>query len=155
MLDPALLRRSCKRREPTSSVWSRFATATRDLIPDTWPRSRRLSISASPTAGPGPRPRKAGQFEFIFSVNVIEHCQPLEPNLEGMAGVLSPGGRMLHTCPNYRVPYEPHLRTPLIPAAPGLTARLRPALSEDPVGERSTGLRSAQSAASPDDTTWP
>jgi 2-polyprenyl-3-methyl-5-hydroxy-6-metoxy-1,4-benzoquinol methylase len=78
-------------------------------------------------------PAGLGQFDFIFSVNVIEHFQPLESNLDGMAGVLSPGGRMLHTCPNYRVPYEPHLRTPLIPADPGLTARLRPALRAEPV----------------------
>lgn len=80
-------------------------------------------------------PAELGYFDFIFSVNVIEHFQPLDANLDGMARVLSPGGRMVHTCPNYRVPYEPHLRTPLVPGVPGVTGRLRPALCKDPVWE--------------------
>lgn len=78
-------------------------------------------------------PAELGYFDLIFSVNVIEHLQPLFANLDGLARVLSPGARMVHTCPNYRVPYEPHLRTPLLPAAPGLTGRLWPRLREDPV----------------------
>jgi SAM-dependent methyltransferase len=80
-------------------------------------------------------PRYVGQFDCIFSVNVIEHFQPLDANLDGIARVLAPGGRMVHTCPNYRVPYEPHLRTLLVPAAPGWTERLRPSVCEDPVWE--------------------
>ncbi len=41
----------------------------------------------------------------------------------------------MHTCPNYRVPYEPHLRKPLVPAVPALTGRLWPRLRLDPVWE--------------------
>lgn len=80
-------------------------------------------------------PAVLGYFDLIFSINVIEHFQPLAANLDGLVRVLSPGGRMVHTCPNYRVPYEPHLRTPLLPAAPGLTGRIWPRLREDPVWE--------------------
>jgi SAM-dependent methyltransferase len=74
-----------------------------------------------------------GGFDLIFSVNVIEHFHPLAASLDGLERVLLPGGHMVHTCPNYRVPYEPHLRAPLVPGIPALTARLRPRLSQDPV----------------------
>ena len=80
-------------------------------------------------------PADLGYFDLIFSVNVIEHFQPLAASLDGLARVLAPGGRMVHTCPNYRVPYEPHLRKPLLPAVPAVTGRLWPRLREDPVWE--------------------
>jgi hypothetical protein len=50
-----------------------------------------------------------------------------------MASVLAPGGIMLHTCPNYRVPYEPHYGVPLVPFRPQATATLRPRLKDDPL----------------------
>jgi SAM-dependent methyltransferase len=78
-------------------------------------------------------PAKDGLFDRIFSINVLEHCQPLDATLAGMASVLAPGGLMIHTCPNYRMPYEPHYQIPLVPIAPRLTARLRPRLAEDPL----------------------
>jgi SAM-dependent methyltransferase len=74
-------------------------------------------------------PAKHGEFDVIFSINVLEHCRPMQPALRGIASVLAPGGRMLHLCPNYRVPYEPHLGAPLIPFAPQLTPRLWPAMA--------------------------
>jgi 2-polyprenyl-3-methyl-5-hydroxy-6-metoxy-1,4-benzoquinol methylase len=78
-------------------------------------------------------PDRDGLFDRIFSINVIEHCQPLDEALAGMARVLAPGGLMLHTCPNYRVPYEPHYRMPLLPVWPQATAALRPRLKNDPL----------------------
>jgi SAM-dependent methyltransferase len=74
-----------------------------------------------------------GYFDVIFSVNVIEHFQPLHPCLDGMARVLSANGTMVHTCPNYRLPYEPHLRAPLVPGAPAWTGRLWPPMRGHPV----------------------
>jgi SAM-dependent methyltransferase len=65
-----------------------------------------------------------GLFDLIFSINVIEHFQPLDANLAGMARVLSPTGVQIHTCPNYSVPYEPHFGIPLLPFAPHLTVGL-------------------------------
>lgn len=78
-------------------------------------------------------PTRDGPFDLIFSVNVLEHVHPLAASLDALAAVLAPGGRMLHTCPNYRVPYEPHFASPLVPLRPAATARLRPALIDDPL----------------------
>lgn len=67
-----------------------------------------------------------GRFDLIFSFNVLEHISELGTAFAAMAEVLSPGGRMLHVCPNYRFPYEPHLNMPLLPFAPAATARIFP-----------------------------
>ena len=69
-------------------------------------------------------PAEHGQFDLILSVNVLEHMRPLDGNLDALATVLAPGGCMVHTCPNYRVPYEPHYRIPLVPVRPALTSHL-------------------------------
>jgi SAM-dependent methyltransferase len=74
-----------------------------------------------------------GVFDLIFSVNVLEHIPDLEANLAGMLGVLAPAGQMLHTCPNYHVPYEPHYAMPLVPGFPQAVTWLRPQLREDEV----------------------
>jgi 2-polyprenyl-3-methyl-5-hydroxy-6-metoxy-1,4-benzoquinol methylase len=65
--------------------------------------------------------RQIGTFDLIFSVNVIEHLQPMDTNLDGLARVMAGNGSQVHTCPNYRVPYEPHFGIPLIPLAPWAT----------------------------------
>ncbi|MBV9549409.1 MAG: methyltransferase domain-containing protein [Alphaproteobacteria bacterium] len=62
-----------------------------------------------------------GLFDLIFSVNVVEHFQPLAKNLDGMRRVMAPGGIQAHTCPNYRVPYEPHYGIILLPFVPACT----------------------------------
>ncbi len=78
-------------------------------------------------------PAELGYFDVIFSVNVVEHFQPLHACLDGMTRVLSATGRMVHTCPNYRVPYEPHLRAPLVPGVPQWSGRLWPPMRRNPV----------------------
>ncbi|TCR70007.1 class I SAM-dependent methyltransferase [Bosea sp. BK604] len=78
-------------------------------------------------------PVSDGVFDLIFSVNVLEHIPDLEVNLAAMLGVLAPGGQMLHTCPNYHVPYEPHYAMPLVPGFPQAVTWLRPQLREDEV----------------------
>lgn len=70
------------------------------------------------------RSSRHGFFDLAFSVNVIEHFQPLRDNLEGMVRVMGPDGVQVHTCPNYHVPYEPHYGIPLVPFAPKLTRYL-------------------------------
>ena len=40
------------------------------------------------------------------------------------ASVLADGGQMVHSHPNYSVPYEPHFSVPLVPFRPALTARI-------------------------------
>lgn len=67
---------------------------------------------------------KFGQFDLIYSFNVLEHVQNLEDAFAAMTNVLKPGGVMVHCCPNYTVPYEPHLGIPLVPFRPQLTDRI-------------------------------
>jgi SAM-dependent methyltransferase len=71
-------------------------------------------------------PARHGLFQFIFSVNVLEHIPDLTGAMRGMTSVLAPGGRMWHTCPNYTFPYEPHFGLPLIPFFPRATSLLLP-----------------------------
>jgi SAM-dependent methyltransferase len=65
-----------------------------------------------------------GTFDFIFSINVIEHIAALEDAIAAMIGVLAPEGLCVNTCPNYTFPYEPHYSIPLIPFAPRLSRRV-------------------------------
>lgn len=69
-------------------------------------------------------PERHGAFDLIFSVNVIEHVGDLPAAFAAMAGVLAPQGLMIHHCPNYTFPYEPHFGIPLVPFAPRATAAL-------------------------------
>lgn len=66
-------------------------------------------------------PAVHGRFDLIYSVNVLEHVEELDLAFAAMANVLRPSGRMLHACPNYRIPYEPHLAMPLVPGRPHAT----------------------------------
>lgn len=69
-------------------------------------------------------PARHGQFDLIYSTNVLEHIPDLAGAFRGMASVLAPGGTMVHLCPNYAVPYEPHFGIPLVPFLPRATAFL-------------------------------
>ena len=72
-----------------------------------------------------------GRFALIFSNNVLEHVEDPGRALAALAGVTAPGGVMVHSCPNYSIPYEPHFGIPLIPMKPGWTARLLPSSIKD------------------------
>ena len=65
-----------------------------------------------------------GQFDLIFSNNVLEHIPDWPAALSAMGGVLKTNGRMLHACPNYTVPYEPHYGVPVFRHLPKLSKRL-------------------------------
>ena len=64
------------------------------------------------------------EFDIIFSINVVEHLPDLNMAFAHMKLVLSSSGIMIHTCPNYHVPYEPHFTIPLIPVFPQATRYL-------------------------------
>lgn len=68
--------------------------------------------------------REHGEFDFIFSINVLEHVDDIHHCLSVLSSLLPSDGMMLHTCPNYLVPYEPHYGILLIPLFPGLTRYL-------------------------------
>lgn len=62
-----------------------------------------------------------GTFDFIFSINVLEHVNSVKNAFEKMSVLLHDDGYMMHVCPNYCIPYEPHLGIVLIPFYPSLT----------------------------------
>lgn len=67
---------------------------------------------------------ETGTFDFIFSVNVMEHIADIEAATAAILAVLRPGGVCANSCPNYWVPYEPHYGIPMVPFLHGLTRRL-------------------------------
>ncbi len=71
-------------------------------------------------------PVRPGTFDLIFSNNVLEHVRDVASALGALDAVLRPGGVMVHNCPNYHVPFEPHFGIPLVPLRPASTARLLP-----------------------------
>jgi SAM-dependent methyltransferase len=83
-----------------------------------------VSVDILPLSARDVEPRRHGLFDLIFSVNVIEHFQPLRENLDALTLLMTDRGMQLHTCPNYHVPYEPHYGLPLLPLAPHLTPYL-------------------------------
>ncbi|MEY9656649.1 2-polyprenyl-3-methyl-5-hydroxy-6-metoxy-1,4-benzoquinol methylase [Bradyrhizobium ottawaense] len=112
-----------KQLEPTAGPFDIFAKLSTEIAawsggvsPD------RLTIGAEDLD-----PARHGTYDLLFSFNVLEHIADLDRAMAAMATVLVPGGTMLHCCPNYTFPYEPHLGIPLVPFAPALTERLFPA----------------------------
>ncbi len=62
------------------------------------------------------------KFDLIISNNVLEHVQNVEKSLVNLLGYLSPLGVMVHSCPNYTFPFEPHFGIPLVPFCPTKTS---------------------------------
>jgi len=69
------------------------------------------------------REEEHGRFGLIFSNNVIEHIPDWQEAFTAMLGVLALDGCMLHACPNYSVPYEPHYAVPVLRRLPRLSRR--------------------------------
>ncbi len=73
-------------------------------------------------------PSSIPPFDLVFSYYVLEHVPNLGRAFQVMAGALSPDGLMVHQCPNYTIPFEPHYNIPLIPFKPEWTQALSPGL---------------------------
>jgi len=73
-----------------------------------------------------------GRFDLIFSSNVLEHIPAWEKALDAMLGVLADDGVMVHGCPNYSVPYEPHYGVLVLRRFPGWSRRLFLPRNADP-----------------------
>ncbi|MGN6087557.1 class I SAM-dependent methyltransferase [Trinickia sp.] len=54
------------------------------------------------------------QFDYAFSVNVMEHVGDVARVLENVYASLKPGGTYRFICPNYAFPYEPHFNLPTL-----------------------------------------
>lgn len=65
-----------------------------------------------------------GRFDLVYSLNVLEHVEDWRTALDAICGVFAPSGRLVASCPNYAIPYEPHFGVPLVPIRPALTGRL-------------------------------
>lgn len=63
----------------------------------------------------------APPFDLVFSYFVLEHVTDLDLAFAVMADNLSKNGLMVHRCPNYTVPFEPHYNIPLMPFKPEWT----------------------------------
>lgn len=68
-------------------------------------------------------------FDLIFSFFVLEHLSSLSRAFRVMAGALGQNGLMVHRCPNYTIPLEPHYNMLLVPFRPEWTALIYPALN--------------------------
>lgn len=70
------------------------------------------------------KPQSDGTFDLIFSNNVIEHIPDWQDALTAMTTVLSEKGVMIHACPNYTIPYEPHYGIPVFRRFPEISRKL-------------------------------
>jgi SAM-dependent methyltransferase len=72
-------------------------------------------------------PKLINNVDIVFSLNVLEHIKPenLQQAFVGMKSVLAKGGKMLHHCPNYVIPFEPHYGLPLVPLFPHISGKLK------------------------------
>ncbi|MBV9978373.1 MAG: class I SAM-dependent methyltransferase [Hyphomicrobiales bacterium] len=68
----------------------------------------------------------SGKFDLIFSVHVLEHMRDPLRALDNMYESLRPRGQIVTICPNYDVPFEPHLGIFLIGRSKAFNARLYP-----------------------------
>jgi SAM-dependent methyltransferase len=107
--------------EPVGAGFEFIAAARAALGEHAPTRPRHLAIGVDQLD-----PAEHGQFELVFSINVLEHVPDWRRALDRMRAVLAPGGLIVHLCPNYAVPYEPHFGVPLVPLRPALTERMLP-----------------------------
>lgn len=66
------------------------------------------------------------QFDVIYSNNVLEHVGNFDRAIKNLLPFLADHGVMIHSCPNYQFPFEPHFGLPLLPLAPRLTQVVLP-----------------------------
>lgn len=65
-------------------------------------------------------------FDLIISNNVLEHIDNVSAGLSNLAAALADDGLMIHSCPNYVFPFEPHFGIPLVPLRPRWTSKILP-----------------------------
>ena len=54
------------------------------------------------------------EFDYAFSINVMEHVDDVALVLRRVWSALRPGGSYRFVCPNYAFPYEPHFGIPTL-----------------------------------------
>jgi SAM-dependent methyltransferase len=82
----------------------------------------------------------ASEFDYAFSINVMEHVGNVAVVLRRVLSAIRPGCRHRFLCPNYLFPYEPHFNIPTL---------FSKALTERLFGKY---IRSSQSVVDPEET---
>jgi SAM-dependent methyltransferase len=54
------------------------------------------------------------EYDYAFSINVMEHVGDVAAVLRRVFSAIKPGGRHRFLCPNYLFPYEPHFNIPTL-----------------------------------------
>lgn len=103
--------------EPVGSGFGFFMAALPEIIAAV----PEVELTILPIGAEALDAREQGYFTLIFSVHVLEHVPDLAAVFRGMKDVLHADGKMVHLCPNYQVPYEPHFARPLVPLLPHLS----------------------------------
>jgi len=80
------------------------------------------------------------EFDYAFSINVMEHVEDVAVVLRRVLAAIRPGGRHRFLCPNYLFPYEPHFNIPTL---------FSKALTEHLLGKY---IHSSQSVVDPEGT---
>ncbi|MEY8197811.1 MAG: class I SAM-dependent methyltransferase [Colwellia sp.] len=100
--------------EPVAGGFDRFSVAKEIILSHYSGLDSALDLLVLDKKAHELDPQVDGHFDVVFSNNVIEHIPELTQTLKALADVLSPQDRMVHGCPNYIVPYEPHLQIPVM-----------------------------------------
>ncbi|MCI5207239.1 MAG: methyltransferase domain-containing protein [Candidatus Electrothrix sp. ATG2] len=104
--------------EPAVAGFGFFSTFQKTLVE----HYKETALEILPYPAKDLREKNVGQFDLIFSFNVIEHIPDPLLTLSALLNLLNKkGGKMIHSCPNYSIPYEPHFGIPVLPSWPGLT----------------------------------
>ncbi|MBN1788096.1 MAG: class I SAM-dependent methyltransferase [Sedimentisphaerales bacterium] len=65
-----------------------------------------------------------GEFDYVFSVSVLEHVRDVNDAVREMVRVLKPGGVGFVEAPNYFIPVEPHYKILFPPKCPKPLAKV-------------------------------
>ena len=104
--------------EPAAAGFDFFSTFQENLVE----QYKETALEILPYPAKDLQEKNVGQFDLIFSFNVIEHIPDPLATLTVLLKILNKeGGKMAHSCPNYSIPYEPHLGIPVLPNWPELT----------------------------------
>lgn len=88
-------------------------------------------------------PDRLGRFDLVFSSNVLEHVPNPTRAVLHLHRFVSDDGSQAHVCPNYALPYDPHIARPLVPFVPAATRWILPARLRDAPEFRSVNFVTA------------
>ena len=94
--------------EPVGAGFSHMARL-RDLVLD---YARTQGVPPAVVHVPAEALEARAEFDFAFSINVMEHVHDVAVVLQRVWSSLRPGGAYRFVCPNYSFPFEPHFGIP-------------------------------------------